>query len=104
VKIRLWKNKVHEIKNINGEQISGYEQIKKAANQHYAKLCQEESKMDLNAIERMLENIPKLLSQEDNGNLNKEVTEEEIWEVIKSMNPDKAPRPNGFSTHFYQKC
>jgi hypothetical protein len=60
--------------------------------------------MDLNAIERMLENIPKLLSQEYNDNLNKEVTKEEIWEVDKSMNPNKALGPNGFSTHFYQKC
>jgi hypothetical protein len=29
-------------------------------------------------------------------------TGEEVWLVIKSLSPDKAPNPNGFTTHSFQ--
>ena len=32
------------------------------------------------------------------------VTEEEIANIVWSMEPDKAPGPDGFSIHFYRKC
>ena len=32
------------------------------------------------------------------------ITEEEISKIFWSMEPDKAPRPDGFSIHFYRIC
>lgn len=48
--------------------------------------------------------IPKLVSREDNYNLNRLVTEEEIEEVIKEMRNGKAPGPDGFNVDFFKTC
>jgi len=29
---------------------------------------------------------------------------QEVWEVVREMNGDKAPSPDGFSMAFFQKC
>ena len=49
-----------------------------------------------------MSNIPCLVSEEENGELMKPFTEEEIIDVIWSMELDKAPSPNRFSFHFYR--
>ena len=51
-----------------------------------------------------LTNIPNLVNAEDNITLLSHVTEEEIADIVWSMEPDKAPGPDGFSIHFYRKC
>jgi len=55
-------------------------------------------------ISEFLENIPKLVSIEDNENLMSSVTEEEFSNIVWSMELDKAPGPDGFSIHFYRIC
>ena len=45
-----------------------------------------------------------LVSTEDNSELMKPLLEKEIVDVIWSMESDKAPRPDGFSIHFYKVC
>ena len=51
-----------------------------------------------------LSNIPSLVSKETNGELMDLFTEEEIIDVIWSMESDKAPVPDGFSFQFYRVC
>jgi hypothetical protein len=48
--------------------------------------------------------IPKLVSREDNFNLNRPVTEEEVSEVLKEMQNGKAPGPDGFNVDFFKAC
>ena len=57
---------------------------------------------DLNS--KFLSNIPSLVSKEPNGELMEPFTEEEIIDVIWSMEPDKSPGPDGFSFQFYSVC
>jgi hypothetical protein len=51
----------------------------------------------------MLENIPLIISEEDNLDLDpmKLIKEEDIMKSIWNLEPDKAPRSNGFSISFY---
>jgi hypothetical protein len=74
-----------------------------AAYKYFERLYKEDNNTDLDLVEKMLANIPTLISSKDNEKLNRLVTEEEVWGVIHQMNPDKAPNPDGFSTHFYKK-
>jgi len=46
--------------------------------------------------------IPKLVTREDNYNLNKPITEEEIEEVVKEMHNGKAPGSDGFNVEFFK--
>jgi len=50
----------------------------------------------------MLANIPNIVSEHDNSQLVREITEEEIAKAVWDMDPDKSPGPDGFSIIFYR--
>jgi hypothetical protein len=50
----------------------------------------------------MLANIPSIVSEHENNQLVREITEEEIAKAIWDMDPDKAPGPDGFPIRFYR--
>ena len=55
-------------------------------------------------ISDFTKHIPKLVTREDNYNLNRLVNEEEVSEVIKDMQHGKAPGPDGFNADFFKAC
>ena len=55
-------------------------------------------------IKDFTKHIPKLVSREDNCNLNRSVTEKEVSEVLKEMQNGKAPGPDGFNVDFFKAC
>jgi hypothetical protein len=44
------------------------------------------------------------LNAEEASSLEDPFEEREVWEVIKGMDRDKAPSPNGFTLAFFQDC
>jgi len=48
--------------------------------------------------------IPRIINEDTNSKLTREVTQQEIKEALDQMNPDKAPGPDGFTARFYQQC
>ncbi|KAL2505620.1 Uncharacterized protein Adt_21241 [Abeliophyllum distichum] len=48
--------------------------------------------------------IPRLVSDEDNLQLNQTPTLTEVREAIFSIDPDSVTGPDGFSSHFFQVC
>jgi len=48
--------------------------------------------------------IPKLVTREENHNLNKPVFEDDVIEVINEMKNGKAPSPDGFNVDFFKSC
>ena len=52
--------------------------------------------------EDFLQQISNKITEQQNGELEKEVTELEIREAIWSMHPEKAPGPDGFTIAFYK--
>jgi hypothetical protein len=53
-------------------------------------------------MQTMLENIPTCITKEENEALIRDISEEEISQEIWSLGQDKAPRPDGFSIHFFK--
>jgi hypothetical protein len=103
-KARLWKNKIDEIKGVNGITCRGQNQLKSTAKEHFEKLYTEDGEGDIEAQESLLHNIPTLITQEDNESLIQSVTEAEVLGALQQMNLDKAPGPDGFTVHFYLLC
>ncbi|KAH0695912.1 hypothetical protein KY289_013394 [Solanum tuberosum] len=52
----------------------------------------------------LIENIPTLVTDEDNTMLNASPIVEEIKKVVFELNSDSASGPDGFTGHFYQVC
>jgi hypothetical protein len=76
---------------------------KKQAFQHFDSLYQHPSNEGTNEeAQEMLANIPNIVSEHDNNQLVREITEEEIAKAVWDMDPDKAPGPDGFSIRFYR--
>ena len=48
--------------------------------------------------------IPKLVTREDNHNLNRPVSEDEVGEVINEMQNGKGLGPDGFNVDFFKAC
>jgi hypothetical protein len=54
-------------------------------------------------LEEVVENVPKVVTEEMNNNLIREFKAEEVEQAIHQMTPSKAPGPDGMPPIFYQK-
>jgi hypothetical protein len=93
--------KVTEIQ-VQNQTITDSEGIKAAATEAFENLYTETQRTDIDPKEYPLSLVPKLIQEDFNNNLTKEVTQQEIKEALDQMNPDKAPGPDGFTARFYQ--
>jgi hypothetical protein len=99
---RRKKNTVISILSNTGQRLDTFEQVKEATSQHFESLYLQPNDEGSNEdIQAMLDNIPNIVSEHDNNQLVKEITEEEIVKAVWDMDPDKAPGPDGFSIRFY---
>ena len=71
---------------------------------HFRSLLNNYEGSNREAQSRMLKFIPKLVTSEDNKNLNRPITLDEVQTVVFNMSPDKSPGPDGFQAFFFQKC
>eukprot|EP00253_Pinus_taeda_P011429 PITA_11429 len=101
---RLTRNHIAEIKTPEGSVCNSYHQIKAAAENYFRNLYRKENHSNDEEIVDFMTNIPNLISPEENAELCRPATEEEIIKVVWSMDADKAPGPDGFSVHFYKAC
>eukprot|EP00253_Pinus_taeda_P030711 PITA_30711 len=83
-----------------GKEIKEREEIKEAAHTYFKTLLISEE-LPPDSIE-FLQQVNSKISDQQNSELEKEVTEEEIRKATWSMHPDKAPRPDGFTIAFYK--
>ena len=91
----------------SGKIINEEAEIKKVGVNFFKDLLAPRNKDDSSSEDQLsvfLDAIPNMISEEDNNRLMKPFTMEEIWEVVKSFPPDKAPGPDGFTALFFQKC
>ena len=101
---RLSRNHISEITNDDGVVIKGKDHLKQAAYSHFQKLFQDDGIYDEEVSKEFLNNVPSLVSNEENIYLMRPFLEREIVEVIWAMGSDKAPGPHGYSIHFFKVC
>lgn len=101
---RVLRNNVKEIKTVNGETLHSFEDFKGAAVNYFERLYTEGDVVEPAELAEMLENIPNSITHANNENLTQIIKEEEVQGAIWGLDPDKAPRPNGFTIHFYRSC
>eukprot|EP00253_Pinus_taeda_P034910 PITA_34910 len=97
-------NRISSIKDEEGHLLSFHEGIEVMLVQHFCGIARETISDREHFIKDLTRHIPRLVSREDNLNLNRPVTEEEVSEVLKQMKNGKAPGPDGFNVDFFKAC
>lgn len=95
-------NKISKIKDTQGKQFTTHQEIEIVLVQHFQGIVKEPLIDRSQFFKDFTKHIPKLVTREDNYNLNRPVNEEEISEVIKEMQNGKAPGPDGFNIDFFK--
>jgi exonuclease III len=89
---------------VQNKTIADPEGIKQAAYEAFEKLYTDPKDLALDQQRYPFTVIPRLINEDINNKLTREVTQQEIKEALDQMNPDKAPGPDGFTARFYQQC
>jgi len=86
----------------NGSTLTYFEEIKSATRTHYEVIYTQNEVVDHANTQSMFEQIPKLVTKDENLTLMQPFSEVDIFSAIWILEPDKATRPNGFSISFYR--
>lgn len=95
-------NRISSIKDEGGHLRDSQEEIETMLVQHFQGISKETTANRDHFIRDLTRHIPRLVSREDNFNLNRPLTEEEVNEAIKEMQNGKAPCPYGFNVDFFK--
>eukprot|EP00253_Pinus_taeda_P034743 PITA_34743 len=98
---RKCRNSISEIKEDNCT-LKDFSSIKKAASEHFEKLYREDIEAGQN--DNLLDVLPSLITSRMNQALEGKINQNEVMEALFAMDPDKAPRPDGFTPRFLQTC
>ena len=96
-KDRLSRNQISEITSADGTVSKGFSEVKKVLETYFENLYTEEGIGNEYFTTFFLSRIPSLVSEDNNASLLNFFSEEEIENVVWSMELDKAPGPDGFS-------
>lgn len=98
------QNRISKIEDTHRKHLTTHQEIEIVLVQHFQCIVEEPLIDRSQFIKDFAKHILKLVTREDNYNLNKSVNEEEISEVIKEMQNGKAPVPDGFNVDFFKAC
>lgn len=97
---RKKRNKIEKLKKTNGTVTSDEREMSGMAYQFYKTLYTSEGTTNM---DRVLETVPLKVTEEMNSLLMSPFGKEEVKEALFQMFPTKAPGPDGFPTHFFQR-
>ena len=97
-------NRITKLIDPQGKELSTHKDIESILVRHFQNNAEEPILDRSLFIKGFTQHIPKLVTKEDNYNLNRPVTEEKVNEVIKEMHNGKAPSPDGFNVYFFKAC
>eukprot|EP00253_Pinus_taeda_P026957 PITA_26957 len=94
-------NTIWELQNDQGQQVHTLGEIAALATSHFKNTYEAPREATLLEIMRVVENFPRFVDVEDEGELTKEVTMGELEATIWGLQRDKSPGPDGWPIEFY---
>jgi hypothetical protein len=97
---RRRRNKITWLKNQSGQFTEDEGELKQLVSEFYENLYLSEGTLDMG---RVLSTVPVQVTVDMNEELLKPYNEQEVKEALFQMFPTKAPGPDGFPAHFFQR-
>lgn len=97
---RRQRNKIERLKNLEGEWISGEDNLSRLVGNHFGDLFSSEPGR---RIEPIVETVSPKVSDRMNAELTKPVSREEVRKAAFQLGARKSPGPDGFSGMFYRE-
>eukprot|EP01018_Ginkgo_biloba_P004985 Gb_28741 [translate_table: standard] len=94
-------NTVWKIHGLNGTIASGFDKLSQLGVDHLKGLYKEENKTTIAEVIKMTSFFPSFVGEEDNVSLTKEITVDELKEVMLSLQKDKSLGPDGWTIEFF---
>lgn len=94
------KNRITQLDRNDGTTCTDPSELAGMATEFYANLYTSEGTI---GMEEVLSHIPTRVDGNMNARLNERYSKEEVKEALFQMFPIKAPGPDGFPAHFFQK-
>jgi hypothetical protein len=88
---RRTHNKILKIQDQDGIKRESHKEIENILVNHFHGIAQEPNQGRTEVIQRITRHIPRLVTKEQNINLNKPIAKEEIDQVVQEMPNKKAP-------------
>eukprot|EP00253_Pinus_taeda_P004094 PITA_04094 len=95
-------NKILKLRDSQGKEFVTHKKMESVLVQHLLSIAKEPLLDKSKFINKFTRYIPKLVTREDNHNLNRPVSEDEVNEVVNEMQNGKAPGPDGFNVDFFK--
>jgi len=95
-------NRITKIKYSHGIKLVSHNDMESVLVQHLYNIAKEPLEEKSRFIDHFTQYIPQLVTKEDNHNLSRPVSKEEVSEVINEMQSGKAPGPDGFDVDFFK--
>jgi hypothetical protein len=97
---RKKKNKIHRLKRADGSVTEDAKEMGVLTTRFYKDLYRSEGTRNMEAV---LGTVPTKVTPEMNDGLLKPFVEKEVKDALFQMFPTKAPGPDGFPAHFFQR-
>lgn len=97
---RRRKNKIKALQRADGQATENAEEMEAMTTVFYKKLYTSEGVQDMDQV---LEMVPRKVTDEMNATLNAPYDIKEVKTALFQMFPTKAPGPDGFPAHFFQR-
>ena len=94
-------NTIHEVRTTRGNWAKTFEEKTKVVVDQFQELFKEPAGCPIGEMLEVLDLFPRAIIEEMNGELTKDIVEEEIKQVLHSFQKGKSPGPDGFMLEFF---
>ena len=85
----------------DGSRVSSFKEIARAGKEHFQNLFKKPSSANIEYMMKVVRTFPRCFDQEMNGELDIEVTRNELKDILHSFKKARSPGPDSWTVKFY---